>query len=225
VPLQRHLHRLRHALPQPRRPLNICKQERDRPGRQVRLRGLDQPTAGRFATGRSAAPAGHASRANLSWQSPAASTAETAPGKTAKKLSPSPREVTTTPPCPSITPVRSRLCRSGATSIASGTVSHNRVDPSISVSKNVPVPAGSSSNVRQPASLSRPRPLILPTGQTRLAAHTQAGKWAQAGPMACLVSLAPAQISLFRAPAASPLAGGRRRTDRRCGAQGAKRRW
>jgi hypothetical protein len=36
------------------------------------------------------------------------------------------------------------LCRSSATSIASGTLSHSRVDPSISVSKNVTVPAGNS---------------------------------------------------------------------------------
>jgi hypothetical protein len=42
--------------------------------------------------------------------------------------------------------VRRRLCRSSATSIASGTVSHNRVEPSISVSKNVTVPVGSSAS-------------------------------------------------------------------------------
>ncbi len=47
---------------------------------------------------RSAAPAGHASAVSRSWQAPAASTAATALGNTAKKLSPSPREVTTTPP-------------------------------------------------------------------------------------------------------------------------------
>ena len=93
---------------------------------------------------RSAAPAGHASAFSRSWQAPAASTAETALAKTAKKLSPSPREVTTTPPWSSITAVTRRLCRSSATSIASGTVSHSRVEPSMSVSKNVTVPAGSS---------------------------------------------------------------------------------
>ena len=71
-------------------------------------------------------------------------TAATALGKAAKTLSPSPREVTTTPPCPSITLVTRRLCRSSATSIASGTLSHSRVEPSMSVSKNVTVPAGSS---------------------------------------------------------------------------------
>ena len=52
--------------------------------------------------------------------------------------------MTTTPPCPPITSVRTLLCRSSATSIASGTVSHSRVDPSISVSRNVTVPVGSS---------------------------------------------------------------------------------
>ena len=46
---------------------------------------------------RSTAPVGHLSPAKRSWHAPAASTAATAPGKTAKKLSPSPREVTTTP--------------------------------------------------------------------------------------------------------------------------------
>ena len=38
------------------------------------------------------------------------------------------------------------LCRSSATSIASGTVSHSRVDLSISVSRNVTVPVGSSAS-------------------------------------------------------------------------------
>jgi hypothetical protein len=99
-------------------------------------------------------PSGHASPFSRSWHAPAASTAETALGKTAKKLSPSPREVTTTPPCSSITPVTSRLCSSSAASIASGTLSHSRVEPSISVSKNVTVPAGSSARPRSPAKLS-----------------------------------------------------------------------
>ena len=65
-------------------------------------------------------------------------------GKTAKKLSPSPREVTTTPPWPTLTSVSSRLCRSSATSIASGTVSHSRVEPSMPVKRKVTVPVGSS---------------------------------------------------------------------------------
>ena len=93
---------------------------------------------------RSAAPVGHGSLPSRNWQPPAASTAATALAKAAKKLSPSPREVTTTPPCPSITSVTIRLCRSRAASIASGTVSHSRVEPSMSVSKNVTVPACSS---------------------------------------------------------------------------------
>src|SRR6185312_5055388 len=88
---------------------------------------------------RSAAPVGHGSLPSRNWQAPAASTAATALAKAAKKLSPSPREVTTTPPCPSITSVTIRLCRSRAASIASGTVSHSRVEPSMSVSKNVTV--------------------------------------------------------------------------------------
>ena len=48
------------------------------------------------------------------------------------------------------------MCRSSATSIASGTLSHSRVEPSISVSKNVTVPAGSSAPVliAAPAKLS-----------------------------------------------------------------------
>jgi hypothetical protein len=43
--------------------------------------------------------------------------------------------VTTTPPWSSITPVTSRSCRSSATSIAAGTLSHSRADPSMSVSR------------------------------------------------------------------------------------------
>jgi hypothetical protein len=43
------------------------------------------------------------------------------------------------------------LCRSSATSIASGIVSHNRVDPSISVSKNVTVPAGNPTPAGSPS--------------------------------------------------------------------------
>ena len=43
-------------------------------------------------------PVGQSSVRSRSWQAPAASTAATALGKTAKTLSPSPREVTTTPP-------------------------------------------------------------------------------------------------------------------------------
>ena len=78
---------------------------------------------------RSTAPSGHGSEVSASWHAPAASTAATALGKTAKKLSPSPREVTTTPPWSSITLVSSRLCASSAASIASGTVSRSRVKP------------------------------------------------------------------------------------------------
>jgi hypothetical protein len=59
------------------------------------------------------------------------------------------------------------LCRSSATSIASGTVSHSRVDPSISVSKNVTVPAGNSTSpgVGGPASNppGGPAPAAAPT--------------------------------------------------------------
>ena len=47
--------------------------------------------------------------------------------------------------------MRIRLCRSSATSIASGTASHNRVDPSISVNKKVTVPAGRSASPASPA--------------------------------------------------------------------------
>src|SRR5689334_13072814 len=75
---------------------------------------------------------------------PAASTAATALANAAKKLSPSPREATTTPPRPSITSVTIRFCRPSAASIAPGAVSHSRVEPSMSVSTNVTVPAGSS---------------------------------------------------------------------------------
>jgi hypothetical protein len=42
------------------------------------------------------------------------------------------------------------LCRSSATSIASGTLSHSRVDPSMSVSRNVTVPVGRSASPGSP---------------------------------------------------------------------------
>jgi hypothetical protein len=52
------------------------------------------------------------------------------------------------------------LCRSSATSIASGTVSHSRVEPSTSVSKNVTVPAGSPAPPSSPSPAGRAPVLI-----------------------------------------------------------------
>jgi hypothetical protein len=72
-----------------------------------------------------------------------------------------------------ITSVEAGLCRSSATSIASGTVSHSRVDPSISVSKKVTVPAGRSASPGSPG----------PAGDT---------------PGAPAPAIAPAKLSLSR---------------------------
>ena len=87
-------------------------------------------------------------------------------------------EVTTVPPWPSITSVTCRLCRSSASVMASGTVSHNRVDPSMSVSKNVTVPAGSSASPGSPGSAAAPVKLSLSsTARSSASSRSTSPRW------------------------------------------------
>src|SRR5688500_16525565 len=84
----------------------------------------------------------HPSAESSRWASSAASSASEAVTKTAQKASPT--VLKTWPPCPSMLLRRIESWRSRAACIAAASRSHSLVEPSMSVKRNVTVPAGRS---------------------------------------------------------------------------------
>ncbi|HVM66863.1 MAG TPA: hypothetical protein VMU14_18490, partial [Acidimicrobiales bacterium] len=87
-----------------------------------------------------AAPSGHGSAASAACASSAAATAS--PARPNATPTPSPPVENTYPPCASTAARTTASWRASAAGITSGAACHRRVDPSMSVNKNVTVPDG-----------------------------------------------------------------------------------